>query len=74
MVLLGSTSSCPTIPVSASTIPHVGLKATINFIPVLVNCNNTITDDVTGRVKYPYFTLSCKMCQHISVYNNAQYF
>ena len=31
-VLLGSTSSRPTIPVSASTIPHVGLKATINCI------------------------------------------
>ena len=34
-VLLGSTSSCPTIPVSASTIPHVGLKATINCILLL---------------------------------------
>ena len=34
-VLLGSTSSRPTIPISASTIPHVGLKATINCIIVL---------------------------------------
>ena len=25
------TSSCPTIPVLASTIPHVGLKATIVY-------------------------------------------
>ena len=31
-VLLGSTSSRPTIPVEASPIPHVGLKATINGI------------------------------------------
>ena len=35
-VLLGSTSSRPTMPVLASTIPHVGLKATINCIVLLV--------------------------------------
>ena len=35
-VLLGSTSSHPTIPVRASTIPHVGLEATIKYCIILI--------------------------------------
>ena len=34
---MGETKSRPTIPVSASTIPHVGLKATIDCLLVLLH-------------------------------------
>ena len=44
LVLLGSPSSCPTIPFSTSTVPHVGLKATINCTMVTrVQMHNGMT-------------------------------
>ena len=44
LVLLGSPLSCPKIPFSASTFPHVGLKATINCIMVTcVQMHNGMT-------------------------------
>ena len=48
-VLLGSTSSRLTIPLSASTIPHVGLKATINIVYCKITCRRGRGCLVVGR-------------------------